>query len=268
MMPIVHDWEDYPERTVHEYPLPLSEVSGSPDENLLRAMTETVGSTTSEIQASLNERFKTIKSKAVRRFLYIFDGYTPASLMIGKERKWIALKRETLIHERTQNGNIILIPYQRAQLKANSVEGFSFELIPQILEFVNDFAGLSLDIHGDGGVLPLEWLKVATSKDFGGLKKWEGSLPLYLPGNGDVILASRKGKAGRWDHETAPPREAIGPPEINLSEFIPDWLSSCDPNASGVEDLKCGIIEAIDREIRNTFAYFDRSRLKYPDDWK
>lgn len=242
-------------RFAHEYPFPLHSIDQSPDAEQLAAAARVVGTQLIEVRAALAARFRSVRSRKVWNFLRVFDGFVPHSILIRGTSRWVVMKLETRLQEPTENDNSIMIPCECTNLKNDSVEGFGFSRIPYLLEFLNHFAGLSLDVIDSGvGVPPPDRLWTAGSSDLGGLQQWEGSLATYFPGNGDILLANRHGAAGRWEHETAPPVGDPGPPMIDLSDIVPGWSDAIDPDIEAVDDLECGIIEAVDREIRDRFT--------------
>lgn len=260
MNPIIHQDRSLPPRVAREYPFPITEISRAPDASHLTRAAKAVGADSMTAAAKLAARFKSIRSRKVKRFAKVFEGFTPFSILIGAYGERLVLKEDTLWHEPTQNGNVILIPCRPANLNVRSVEGFDFSKVPYALEFMNQFAGLSLDVIGSAiGILRPEHLRIAVDVDLGGLLEWHGSLPVFLPGNGDLLLMNQNGKAGMWEHESAPPKDC-DPPVIDLSDFITDWNDPVDPTIGAVEDLDCDILEAVMEEIEDMFARSRRRR--------
>ncbi|HBJ85703.1 MAG TPA: hypothetical protein DDZ88_17890 [Verrucomicrobiales bacterium] len=262
MKPIVHDWEGYPERTVREYPFPLSQIATAPDALRLAQIETVVGTTMRSAGISFRKRFDAVQSAKVRDFTSVFDGFVPWSVMISKYHEWIAWKDVTQLETKSENGNVLLVPWRRSQIE--SVADFDFTNIPWALEFLCEFAGLSLGIvEGCMGVVNPTKFGIATDKHYDYIGSWNGSLPIYLPGNGDVILMNRHGAAGLWEHEWSPTTQGMlksffqqySDRLANLEKKLPGTTDNFHGQIARVEsvsDLRCDVVQAVANEITNT----------------
>ena len=165
------------------------------------------------------------------------------------------MKKSARLHEPTTSGNSILLPATIGSFPTSAFAG-----APYLIEFLDQFGGLTLDIPPGGfcGCVPHKMMPLRREA-FPGLGDWFPSYAMFYPGNGDVIIAREDGAAGLWQHELAPDDQVgdeVHQPSAAMRQMIAATLSGVVSDAPRmpkpsccVEDLRCDVISAINQEV-------------------
>ena len=166
------------------------------------AVLSLIGKDQASAEVVFAQRLANLKTPEVREFAHLFDGMLPCSIMVQGEECWLVLKRARDFQSSTQFGNAIMIPALTQSLEWPVEIAGDFANASYMLEFLEQFGGLTLLVPPAGCCAACSDRPfVMREKDFPGLGEWDGSLALFYPGDGDVMLARPDGSTGVWQHE-------------------------------------------------------------------
>ena len=248
----------YSPATEFGFPLSLSEVPSQ-----VAAAAVQWGADSELAATALSLRFSTIGSPKVRAFTRVFDSLIPSSLLLQDESTWVVMKKRDHLHERTIQGNALLLPAQT--VKASSA---SSEFTPLLVEFLNHFGGLTFMVPPAGGFcgsIPREAVSLThiSPSDLGG---WHSAVGMFYPGNGDIFIARQDGAAAVWQHELDPHNseemdllqtgaEIRKRVALLLKEAPGDVRASPQRSVSCIRDLHCDITTVIFRELTSVLNH-------------
>lgn len=131
--------------------------------------------------AAFTQRLKEIKTHEVREFAGLFDGMLPCSVMVQGEECWLVLKHVERQLAPTQFGNAIMVPALPQRLEWPPDLAGDFAKSSYMLEFFEQFGGLSLLVPPAGYCASCDDKpSVMNSKSFPGLGAWDGSLAFFI----------------------------------------------------------------------------------------
>ncbi|MBE7498190.1 MAG: hypothetical protein HS117_24895 [Verrucomicrobiaceae bacterium] len=222
-----------------------------------------LGTDSATVTTSLDSRFAAIHSPEVRAFTSVFDGMAPYAFLMQDQRAWVVMKKRSSFDEATEYGNSILLP---AVVADHAAWESAFEVSPRVVEFLNQFGGLTLIVPPGGfcASIPDQIMPICRDS-FHGLGDWEPAIGMFYPGNGDIIIARQDGAAGLWQHELAPdgsscdessPQGAaiLGIVDEMLKSLLPDTPRPPRPECC-VADLGCDFVTAIQHEVGSALRH-------------